>query len=146
MRIQVGDVGLYFDVDGPTLDSPRDGVGERPTIVLLHTGPGGDHSLFKDSVGPQLTEAAQFVYVDLRGHGRSDRSIPASWNLATWRDDLGGFLEALEIERPVLLGVGISAMVALNLRLATRTGCGRSCSRARTRATCRAGPSPFSTG
>ncbi len=114
MRVQVGDIGLYFDVDGPKFASPRDGAGERPTIVLLHTGPGGDHSLFKDSVGPQLTEAAQVVYVDLRGHGRSDRSVPASWNLATWRDDLGGFLEALEIERPVVLGVGISAMVALS--------------------------------
>ena len=40
--------------------------------------------------------------------------MPASWNLATWRGDLAAFLEALEIERPVLLGVAISAMVALS--------------------------------
>jgi pimeloyl-ACP methyl ester carboxylesterase len=114
MKVRVGDVGLYFDVDGPKFESPRDGGAERPTVVLLHTGPGGDHSLFKDSVGPQLAAVAQVVYLDLRGHGRSDRSVSASWNLATWREDLAAFLDVLEIERPVLLGVAIGAMVALS--------------------------------
>ena len=114
MRIRANDVRLYFDVEGPKFEPPRDGGAERPTIVLLHTGPGGDHSVFKDAVGPGLAEVAQVVYLDLRGHGRSDRSAAASWNLATWREDLAAFLDALEIERPALLGVAIGAMVALS--------------------------------
>jgi pimeloyl-ACP methyl ester carboxylesterase len=113
MRVRAGDVRLFFDVDGPKFEPPREGGAERPTVVLLHTGPGGDHSLFKDAVRPALAEVAQVVYLDLRGQGRSDRSVPASWNLATWRQDLGAFLDALEIERPALLGVAIGAMVAL---------------------------------
>jgi len=81
--------------------------------VLLHAGPGADHSLFKDTVGPALAEVAQVVYLDQRGDGRSDRSDPSRWNLETWTDDLSTFLDALEIERPVLLGSSIGALVAL---------------------------------
>ena len=115
MRVRVRDVSLYFDVDGPKFEAPHDGGAERPTVVLLHTGPGGDHSTFKDGVGPALAAVAQVVYLDLRGHGRSDRSAPANWNVATWRMDLEAFLDVLEIERPTLLGSGFGAMVALGL-------------------------------
>ncbi len=115
MRVQVGDVRLYFDVDGPKFEPRHAGGGERPTIVLLHPGPGPDHSLFKDALGPELAGYAQVVYLDLRGHGRSDRSVPALWNTDVWTEDVHGFLRALEIERPVLFGTSLGAMIALRL-------------------------------
>ena len=61
-----------------TLESPRlrlgvASVADVPALVIVHDGPGGDHTTFKHhSFGPRLAEAAQVIYVDLRGHGRSD--------------------------------------------------------------------------
>jgi len=113
VRIAVDDVELFFDVEGAQLVPTEYGWDERPTVVLLHAGPGGDHSLYKDTVGPPLARVAQVVYVDQRGDGRSGRSTPDRWNVETWVDDLRGLLDALEIPRPVLLGTSVGAVVAL---------------------------------
>jgi hypothetical protein len=47
MKIKVGDSRLFFDVVGAKLrpDGPR--MKEVPTLLLLHGGPGFDHSTFK---------------------------------------------------------------------------------------------------
>lgn len=113
MRIDVGGVELFFDVEGPLVVGGVDGWEERPTVVLLPPGPGADHSSFKDVLGPRLAAVAQVVYVDPRGDGRSDRSNPSRWNLDTWAGDLHGLLDALEIEHPILLGASTGALVAL---------------------------------
>jgi pimeloyl-ACP methyl ester carboxylesterase len=113
MKIEVGDVGLFFDVDGVQVAPTDDGFAGRPTVVLLHAGPGADHSLYKDTIGPPLAQVAQVIYLDQRGDGRSDRSDPSRWNLDTWTEDLRAFLDELEIERPVLLGTSVGALVAL---------------------------------
>ncbi len=76
--------------------------------------PGADHSLYKDLVGPRLASVAQVVYLDQRGDGRSSRSDASRWNLETWSDDLLALLDALEIERPVLVGSAIGSLVALS--------------------------------
>jgi pimeloyl-ACP methyl ester carboxylesterase len=115
VKIGIGDVELFFDVDGAQLVPTVLGWDERPTVVLLHAGPGADHSLYKDTIGPPLTRVAQVVYLDQRGDGRSDRSNASRWNLETWTEDLRAFLDALEIERPVLLGSSVGALVALKL-------------------------------
>jgi pimeloyl-ACP methyl ester carboxylesterase len=115
VRIEVNGTTLFVDVDGAKVAASESGWVDRPTVVLLHPGPGADHSLFKDVSGPRLAEVAQVVYVDQRGDGRSDRSTPASWNLDTWAEDLRCLCEALEIERPVLFGTSVGALVALTL-------------------------------
>ena len=104
MKIDVGGgVRLFFDVEGPRIVASESGWTERPTVVVLHPGPGADHSVFKDLLGPRLAEVAQVVYVDQRGDGRSDRSDSSHWNLDTWTDGLRALLDLLEIERPALL-------------------------------------------
>jgi pimeloyl-ACP methyl ester carboxylesterase len=113
MRIDVDGTRIFFDVEGAKVVASEDGWVERPTVVLLHPGPGADHSLFKDLVGPRLARVAQVVYIDQRGDGRSDRSHPSMWNLETWTEDLRGVVDALEIERPVLFGSSVGALVAL---------------------------------
>ena len=85
---------------------------ERPVIICLHGGPGFDHSTLKHYLTP-LAEHAQLVFLDHRGQGRSDESTPERWNFDTWIEDLRGFCEALEIERPVLFGQSFGGMVAL---------------------------------
>jgi pimeloyl-ACP methyl ester carboxylesterase len=112
MRVRVDDVRLYFDVDGAKLVPDGPWMRERPTVILLHPGPGFDHALYKVIAGPQLKLDAQVVYLDARGHGRSDRSSPELLTLDTWADDLKGFCDALGIERPIVLGLGFGSMIA----------------------------------
>ncbi|WP_437974063.1 alpha/beta fold hydrolase [Sorangium sp. So ce295] len=111
MRVQTGDVRLFFDVEGAKLVPEGPAMRERPTVILLHGGPGGDHTEFVP-FGSALAEVAQVVYLDHRGCGRSDRSGPERWNLETWADDVRAFCDALEIERPVVLGNSFGGMVA----------------------------------
>jgi proline iminopeptidase len=77
MQVEVNGRRLWFDVDGPALVPEGPEMRDRPTVVLLHGGPGSfDHSYFKPDFG-RLAQVAQVIYLDLPGHGRSD---------FTWRD------------------------------------------------------------
>jgi proline iminopeptidase len=112
MRVHVGDVSLWFDVEGAGLvpDGPQ--MKERPTLLLLHGGPGFDHSLFKPAYG-QLADVAQVVYLDHRANGRSDPGDRSEWRLDVWADDVRRFCDALEIEHPIVLGWSFGGMVAM---------------------------------
>lgn len=112
MRIRVSDTTLFVDVEGLQLvpDGPR--MRPRPSVILLHGGPGMDHSVFKPAFSA-LTDVAQVFYVDLRGHGRSDPCPPEQWTLAQWGDDVRELCDVLGIVRPVVLGVSFGGFVAL---------------------------------
>lgn len=112
MRIEVQPgVRLFVDIDGPGLVPDGERMRERPTLILLHGGPGFDHSSFKPLFG-RLTDVAQVVYVDHRGHGRSDRRPAGEWNLATFADDVVRLCDALGIHKPVVLGQSYGGFVA----------------------------------
>ena len=114
MRVQVGDVRLFFDVDGPKLVAEGPWMRERPTVLLLHPGPGFDHGVFRVGVGRWFAAGTQTVYLDQRGAGRSDYGDPADLRLERWADDVREFCDALGIERPVVFGLGFGAQVALD--------------------------------
>ena len=113
MRVQVGDVRLFFDVEGAKLVPEGPWMRERPTVLLLHPGPGFDHGLFKVQLGPWLAAGTQVVYLDMRGAGRSDAGSPEDHRVARWADDVRELCDALRVERPVVLGLGFGALVAL---------------------------------
>jgi pimeloyl-ACP methyl ester carboxylesterase len=113
MRVQVGDVRLFFDVEGTKLVAEGPWMRERQTVVLLHPGPGFDHGLFKVQIGPWLSAGTQVVYTDLRGSGRSDRSTPAERRVERWADDVKELCDAVGIERPIVFGLGFGSVVAL---------------------------------
>jgi proline iminopeptidase len=72
MQVGVNGTRLWVDVEGTGLVVDGDALRERPTVVLVHGGPGVfDHSYFKPFFSP-LAEHAQVVYLDLRDHGRSE--------------------------------------------------------------------------
>jgi proline iminopeptidase len=85
---------------------------ERPTVLLLHGGPGLDHSMYKGDDAIVLDDVAQVVFYDHRGNGRSDRGTPEQWTLDTWADDVVRLCDALGIERPVVLGASFGGFVA----------------------------------
>lgn len=66
MRVRVGEVRLFFDVDGSGLVIDGSAMRERPTLVLLSGGPGFDHSVFKPAY-ERLAEVAQGCLPRLQG-------------------------------------------------------------------------------
>ncbi|HJU10716.1 MAG TPA: alpha/beta hydrolase [Candidatus Binataceae bacterium] len=112
MRIQIGDVQLFFDVEGTKLRPHGSVMREVPTILLLHGGPGFDHSGFKPDFA-QLTDVVQVVYLDHRGSGRSDRGAVHRWKLEQWADDICAFCDALGIRQPIVMGQSFGGCVAL---------------------------------
>ena len=86
---------------------------DRPTVVLVHGGPGGyDHSYFKPDFG-RLTTVAQVVYLDLRDHGRSARHDPNAWTFEACADDVRAFCDAVGIARPIVLGHSMGGFIAM---------------------------------
>jgi pimeloyl-ACP methyl ester carboxylesterase len=116
MLVSVGDVRLFVDVDGAKLVPEGMSMRERPTIVMVHGGPGFDHTPFKARY-PSLTEIAQLVYYDHRGNGRSEDGPPERWNLDQWADDLRALCDVLGIARPIVFGTSFGGFVTLNYAL-----------------------------
>jgi proline iminopeptidase len=104
-------VRLFVDIEGAGLVPDGPVMREKPTLILLHGGPGFDHSGFKPLFS-SLADLAQVVYVDHRGHGRSDPRPAAEWTLDTFADDVVRLCAALGIERPIVLGQSFGGFVA----------------------------------
>jgi proline iminopeptidase len=112
MRIPITpDLRLFVDIEGPALVPTGPDLREKPTLVLLHGGPGYDHSGFKPAFS-RLADIAQIVYYDHRGHGRSDRCPPEEWTLDTFADDVVRLCDALGVTRPIVLGQSFGGFVA----------------------------------
>ncbi len=113
VQVAVGDTRLWFDVDGSALvpDGPR--MRERPSVVLLHGGPGSfDHSYFKPDFA-RLSPVAQVVYLDLPGHGRSEWGDPADWSFELAADAVREFCDTVGIAKPVVYGHSLGGFVAM---------------------------------
>jgi proline iminopeptidase len=113
VRIEVNGVRLFFDVEGCKLVPDVARMREKPTLILLHGGPGFDHSSFRPAFS-QYADIAQVIYIDHRGNGRSDREPRDAWTLAQWGDDVFAFCQALEIERPIVMGQSFGGFVAIS--------------------------------
>jgi len=112
MHVLVNGVRLFFDVTGAALVPDGPTMRQRPTLLLLHGGPGFDHSIYKPALGA-LADVAQVVFLDHRGNGRSDPGPPERWTLAQWGDDVHAFCETLGIERPIVFGASFGGTVAI---------------------------------
>jgi len=90
----------------------RAGMSASGAVVAVHGGPGVDGAGLRHVLAP-LAEDAELVVPDQRGHGRSDLATAASWRLDDWADDLAGVIGALQLHRPVVVGVSFGGWVAL---------------------------------
>ena len=104
-------VQLFVDIEGAGLVPDGAQMREKPTLILLHGGPGYDHSSFKPLFS-QLADVAQIVYLDHRGHGRSSRVSPEQWTLDTFADDVVRLCSVLGIHKPIVLGQSFGGFVA----------------------------------
>src|SRR5262245_11265120 len=112
MRVLVNGVRLFFDVEGASLVPDGPSMREKPTLVLLHGGPGFDHSIYKPAHST-LADCSQVIYLDHRGNGRSEAGPKEAWTLARRGNDVRAFCDALGIERPVVLGSSFGGQVAM---------------------------------
>jgi pimeloyl-ACP methyl ester carboxylesterase len=113
MHVPINGIRLFFDVEGAGLEPHGAAMRQKPTLILLHGGPGMDHSGFKPRFS-QLADLCQVVYLDHRGNGRSDPATSDTWTLAQWGDDVRAFCEALGIERPIVYGASFGGAVAMS--------------------------------
>lgn len=97
--IDVGGVRLAYAVSGPV---------DAPPLVMLHAL--GEDATSWDIVAPSFARNWRVYALDLRGHGRSD--WPGEYSLPLMREDLLGFLDALELDRVDLVGHSMGGIVA----------------------------------
>src|SRR6195256_1312035 len=112
MHIQVNGVKLFFDVEGAKFVPDGPMMWEKPTLLMLHGGPGSDHSIYRPAYSA-LADVAQIVYLDHRGNGRGEDGPHAGWNLAQWGDDVHAVCDVVAVESPIVLGASFGGMIAL---------------------------------
>jgi proline iminopeptidase len=86
-------------------------VGSGYPLIVLHGGPGLDHSMFRpylDSLGDEY----RLLYVDERGQGRSQRVDPTTLSLEVFARDVDLLAETLELDSFALLGHSFGAIIA----------------------------------
>jgi proline iminopeptidase len=113
MQIDVNGTRLWFDVDGPVLVPTAGPMRERPTVLLIHGGPGVyDHGYFKPHFAP-LADLAQVVYLDLRDHGRSTWGDASAWTFEACADDIRVFCDTVGITKPIVFGHSMGGPIVL---------------------------------
>ena len=100
-RVSLGGVELFVRYQG-----------EGPSVIVLHGGPGADHT----SLLPQfdaLARGRRLIYYDQRGGGQSrvPGRTPLDWHHHV--ADLDGLLEYSQIRETTLLGYSWGALLAL---------------------------------
>ncbi len=99
------------EINGTQLFVASYGTGEP--IVVVHGGPGFDHSYFL----PRLADLAsdrRVIFYDQRASGRSSADVPADTvSLDNFMADLDGIRESFGLERMHLLGHSFGGMLAM---------------------------------
>ena len=112
MYASVRGTRIYFDVEGAGLVPQGDGMRQRPEAMIIHGGPGGDHSGLKPALSP-LRESMQLVYFDHRGQGRSACGDPATYTLDDNVEDMEALRRHLGLGPVVSIGTSYGGMVAM---------------------------------
>ena len=101
MKVRLADgVSLFIEQLG------EDGL----PLIVLHGGPGMDHSMFRPYLDP-LADEFRVIYVDERGQGQGDRIDPTTLSLDVFARDVDLLAEALGLERFALLGHSFGAII-----------------------------------
>jgi pimeloyl-ACP methyl ester carboxylesterase len=90
-------------------------VGEGPNLVLIH-GLTGNLAVWHLRIVSMLRRQYRVLTYDLRGHGYSDVP-PTGYTTDDMANDLRELLEALDVQRPILVGHSYGADTALTLAL-----------------------------
>ena len=104
----------FSSVNGNSLHY-RDWGGSGQPVVLVH-GLASNCRIW-DLVAPILADEFRVVALDQRGHGQSFKP-DTGYDFATVTSDLEGFIDALELARPIIVGHSWGGDVALEYDIA----------------------------
>jgi proline iminopeptidase len=96
--------------DGYRISVEELGDRDATPLIVLHGGPGLDHSMFRPYLDP-LADEYRLLYVDERGQGRSARVDPTRLTLEVFAHDVDLLAQALGLERFALLGHSFGAII-----------------------------------
>jgi pimeloyl-ACP methyl ester carboxylesterase len=116
--IEAGYLGVMINGEAKRLYYEM--AGEGPTVLCLHTA-GADSRQFRYLMeDAELTSKYRFVAFDMPWHGRSDP--PTDWATRTYAlttedysDTIFAFMEAMHIEKPILMGCSMGGAIAIYL-------------------------------
>ncbi len=95
-------------VTGPTIHFEK--LGEGQPLVFLH-GVMMSGRFFAEQLAGALPASFEVVVPDYRGHGKSEK-VPNGHTVAGYARDTHELIESLGLERPILVGWSMGAMVA----------------------------------
>jgi pimeloyl-ACP methyl ester carboxylesterase len=98
---------VRVSVEGAELHVLQWGNEQARPVVLVHGMRA--HARWFSPVGPALAERFRALSLDLRGHGQSSHS--PSYGQAPYAQDVVGLVDALGLERPILVGHSMGAGV-----------------------------------
>lgn len=108
-RVDAPETGIFLKIlKNENLNSAK----ERPVMILIHGGPGGNHILFSD-IEKELLDYSDLILLDLRGCGLSDKSDVHYCTLDIHINDINSIIEILNITNPIIHGCSYGAIVAL---------------------------------
>jgi len=111
VKVEVNGVRLFFEVVGEKMELHGTQLVEKPTLLILHGGPGFDHHGMRPYFD-RFSDVAQVIYYDHRGNGQSERGPLESLNLWQWGDDVKAFCDVLGVQSPIVLGHSFGGFVA----------------------------------
>ncbi|WP_332646680.1 alpha/beta fold hydrolase [Lysinibacillus sp. 54212] len=111
MYATINGAKLYFDIDGAGYVADGPTMKRKPACILLHGGPGSDHSDFKPWFD-ELAQHMQLIYLDHRANGQSERVPVETCTFERLADDIEGLRQYLGLEKIYVLGHSFGGMVA----------------------------------
>lgn len=100
-RVDIDDLSLrYLDWGRP----------DAPAIVLLHGGGQSAHTW--DACCLILARRYRCLALDQRGHGDSEWSIAGAYGMDVHAQDIAGFIKALSLRAPLLVGMSMGGINA----------------------------------
>ena len=111
MYAKINGTRIFFDVAGKQFVPDGPVMKEKPVCLVLHGGPGSDHSHFLPDILP-LAETMQLVFIDHRNSGRSDRGPIETSTMKQNADDAEALRQYLGLDKIYVLGQSYGGMVA----------------------------------
>jgi 3-oxoadipate enol-lactonase len=101
----------FITVNGITLHIQQDGNPDGLPLVFINSL-GTDFRIWNDVI-TAFTGDYNIVRYDKRGHGLSDAPTPP-YTIRNHSTDLGGLLDALQLDKVVLVGISVGGVIALD--------------------------------
>ena len=111
MFARVNGCRIFFDVEGLQYIPDGPVMREKPVCLVLHGGPGADHTHFMPDLSP-LSEVCQLIYIDDRNTGRSERTDVHTSSIRQNVEDIEALREYLGLDKVFILGQSYGGMKA----------------------------------